>query len=102
MRLGWCPRTKEQVEEITASDWAQDVYLSPGDAGRFFAAAVEAPPNIAYAVVYATSRPLEKMYVDLEPHGGCSAGSRRRAGRRGLRWSSRSRLLCGTFFRNEE
>ena len=34
VRLGWCPRTKEQVDEITASDWAQDVYLSPGDAGR--------------------------------------------------------------------
>ena len=29
VRLGWCPRTKEQVEEITASDWAKDVYLSP-------------------------------------------------------------------------
>lgn len=67
VRLGWCPRTKEQVEEITASDWAKDVYLSPGDAGRFFAAAVEAPLSISYAVVNATSRPVEKMYVDLEP-----------------------------------
>jgi uronate dehydrogenase len=67
VRLGWCPRTKEQVEEITASDWAKDVYLSPGDAGRFFAAAVEAPLSITYAVVNTTSRPLQKMYVDLEP-----------------------------------
>jgi nucleoside-diphosphate-sugar epimerase len=41
-RLGWCPRTKEQLEEIAATEWAQDVYLSPGDAGRFFACAVEA------------------------------------------------------------
>src|SRR5206468_3996964 len=67
VRLGWCPRTREQVEEITASDWAKDVYLSPGDAGRFFAAAVAAPMNITYAVVNATSRPIQKMYVDLEP-----------------------------------
>ena len=37
VRLGWCPRTKEQVEEIAATDWAKDVFLSPTDAGRFFA-----------------------------------------------------------------
>jgi nucleoside-diphosphate-sugar epimerase len=67
VRLGWCPRTKEQVEEIRASDWAQDVYLSPGDAGRFFAAAVEAPASISYEVVYATSRPLRQEYMDLQP-----------------------------------
>jgi nucleoside-diphosphate-sugar epimerase len=66
VRLGWCPRTKEQVEEITASDWAQDVYLSPGDAGRFFAATVEAPA-VSYEVVYATSRPRRVTYMDLEP-----------------------------------
>ncbi len=36
MRLGWCPRTPEQVEEIRMEEWAQEVYLSPGDAGRFF------------------------------------------------------------------
>jgi nucleoside-diphosphate-sugar epimerase len=67
VRLGWCPRTKEQVEEIAASEWAQDVYLSPGDAGRFFAAAAMAPADISYAVVYATSRPVRQAYVDLEP-----------------------------------
>jgi uronate dehydrogenase len=67
VRLGWCPRTKEQVEEITASDWAQDVYLSPGDAGRFFAAAALSPAAIAYEVVYAASRPRRVQYMDLEP-----------------------------------
>jgi uronate dehydrogenase len=66
-RLGWCPRTKEQVDEITASDWAQDLYFSPGDAGRFFAAAALAPASISYAVVYATSRPRLQAYMDLEP-----------------------------------
>ncbi len=39
VRLGWCPRTPEQVREIAASKDAQDVYLSPGDAGRFLACA---------------------------------------------------------------
>ncbi len=66
-RLGWCPRTPEQVEEIAASDWAQDVYFSPGDAGRFFAAAALAPAAISYAVVYATSRPRQTPYMDFEP-----------------------------------
>jgi nucleoside-diphosphate-sugar epimerase len=66
VRLGWCPRTPEQVREIAASDWAQDVYLSPGDAGRFFACAVTAP-NIRFAIVYASSNPPHRVHFDLEP-----------------------------------
>ncbi len=66
VRLGWCPRTKEQVDEIAASDWAQAVYLSPGDAGRFFAQAVEAPP-IGFAITYAMSKPRQHPYYDMEP-----------------------------------
>lgn len=66
VRLGWCPRTPEQVREIAASDWAQDVYLSPGDAGRFFACAVEAP-NVRFAIVYAASKPRRRLRFDLEP-----------------------------------
>ena len=62
---GWCPRTRAQVEEIAAAEWAEDVYLSPGDAGRFFACAVEAPSTIRHAVVYATSRPLHRDLLDL-------------------------------------
>ena len=46
-RLGWCPRTREHAEELAATDWGPDVYLSPGDAGRFFALAAEAPPTFA-------------------------------------------------------
>jgi hypothetical protein len=64
-RLGWCPRTRGQVEEIRASDWAQDVYISPHDVGRFFALAALAP-DIGFAVLYATSRPLKVHYFDLE------------------------------------
>jgi uronate dehydrogenase len=66
VRLGWCPRTKEQVEEIAATDWAQDVYLSPKDAGRFFACAVEAAGPLKFAVVYATSKPVKILRYDLE------------------------------------
>lgn len=65
VRLGWCPRTPEQVEEIRAERWAQEVYLSPNDAGRFFACAVAATLPTKYAVVYATSKPRQPMY-DLE------------------------------------
>jgi uronate dehydrogenase len=65
VRLGWCPRTPEQVEEIRAAQWAQDVYLSPNDAGHFFVCAVEATLPGKYHVVYATSKPQEAHY-DLE------------------------------------
>ena len=64
-RLGWCPRTRAQVDEIAAAEWAQDVYLSPGDAGRFFACAVEAPLTVRHAIVYAASRPLHRERFDM-------------------------------------
>jgi nucleoside-diphosphate-sugar epimerase len=67
VRLGWCPRTVEQAREIAAADWAQDVYLSPGDAGRFFACTVEAPESLRWAVLYATSKPPHRPSYDLEP-----------------------------------
>lgn len=67
VRLGWCPRTREQVEEISQFDWAQDVYLSPGDAGRFFTCAAEADGPEGYAVVYATSKPMHRKRYDDEP-----------------------------------
>ncbi len=66
-RLGWCPRTPEQVREIASSELFRDVYFSPGDAGRFFACAVEAPASLQFATVYATSKPLVAARFDLEP-----------------------------------
>jgi nucleoside-diphosphate-sugar epimerase len=63
-RLGWCPRNREHIEELREVEWAKDVYLSPADAGRFFACAVEAPADIRFAVVYACSRPLRQQYYD--------------------------------------
>jgi nucleoside-diphosphate-sugar epimerase len=66
VRLGWVPRSREHVEELASIDWAKDVYLSPADAGRFFACAVEAPADIRFAIVYATSRPLHASMYDLD------------------------------------
>jgi len=65
VRLGWCPRDAGQVAEIAGSELFQDVFLSPGDAGRFFAATVEAVSLPPYAVVYATSRFSHTLRYDL-------------------------------------
>jgi len=66
-RLGWCPRTREQVAEIRRTDWAQQVYLSPADVGRFFALAATCHLPTPYYVVFVTSRPRDKEILDLEP-----------------------------------
>jgi uronate dehydrogenase len=67
IRCGWCPRDPAHAEELAANPYGKDSYLSPGDAGRCFAAAVEveAPPR--FAVVFATSRPCESPRYDLGP-----------------------------------
>lgn len=67
IRLGWCPRTREQEQEIAASPDGQDVYLSPGDAGRFFACAATADLPVRFAIVYASSKPIHRVHFDLEP-----------------------------------
>jgi uronate dehydrogenase len=64
IRIGWCPRTKEQVQEILAMDWAPDVYLSPADAGRFFALAAESSKAFAYEVFFCTGKPTKKAIYD--------------------------------------
>ncbi len=64
VRLGWCPRPGQE-EEFRQSELGPDVYLSPGDAGRFFVAAVEVAKLPPFAVVYATSRHVTKHAYDL-------------------------------------
>ena len=66
-RIGWCPRDPGQVAEIAASPLAQDVFLSPGDAGRFILACVTADGLPPFAVVYASSRPAHQAAHDLGP-----------------------------------
>jgi nucleoside-diphosphate-sugar epimerase len=67
VRLGWCPRDRAHVEELARTPWGPDVYLSPGDAGRFFACAVEAPADLRFGIVYAGSKPAQKAEFDLGP-----------------------------------
>lgn len=64
VRLGWCPRVGQE-EEFRSSPFGPDVYLSPGDAGRFFAAAVEVPALPPFVVVYATSLHVDRHMYDL-------------------------------------
>ncbi|MBN9117745.1 MAG: NAD(P)-dependent oxidoreductase [Planctomycetes bacterium] len=64
VRLGWCPRAGQE-EEFRQSPFGKDVYLSPGDAGRFFAAAVAVPKLPPFAVVYASSRYVHRHTFDL-------------------------------------
>jgi hypothetical protein len=67
VRLGWCPRTREQVAEIEGEAIAQDTYISPGDAGRFFRRTVTEPVPAGFHVVFATSRPVRNWVFDPEP-----------------------------------
>jgi len=66
VRLGWCPRDAGQVAEIAADPDAQDVFLSPTDAGTFFERAADAAWR-GHHVVYATSRHLHRLCYDLAP-----------------------------------
>jgi nucleoside-diphosphate-sugar epimerase len=63
-RVGWCPRTLAQEQEIAEQNWAQDVYISPRDSGRFFACAVEAPDTVRFAVVFGAGRPTHQLQFD--------------------------------------
>jgi len=67
VRLGWCPRTRDQVAEIAASERGKSTYLSPGDAGRFFARALEADLPTVFFALFVASRPLGKVIFDLAP-----------------------------------
>jgi uronate dehydrogenase len=67
VRLGWFPRTPEHAAELASTERGPNLYFSPGDAGRFFQRAVEAPLGPGFHLVFAASRPLEKPVFDLEP-----------------------------------
>lgn len=67
IRCGWCPRDRAHARELAESPYGRDSYLSPGDAGRCFAAAVELDPAPRFAVVHATSRPVGSPRYDLGP-----------------------------------
>jgi uronate dehydrogenase len=63
-RVAFMVRGPEEARRL-AQRGLDDTYLSRGDAGRFFAAAVEAP-HIDFAVLYAVGLGGERMF-DMEP-----------------------------------
>jgi uronate dehydrogenase len=67
IRPGWVPRDPAHAAELAASTYGKDSYLSPGDAGRGFTAAVEAEGLPRYTVVQVTSRPVRATRYDLGP-----------------------------------
>jgi uronate dehydrogenase len=63
-RIGWMTRNKREAQKLDHHH-AHDSYLSPRDTGRFFAAAVEAEVA-GFHILYAVSRPRDRVRVDLE------------------------------------
>jgi nucleoside-diphosphate-sugar epimerase len=67
-RLGWLPRSVDHAQELAASSWGPDVYLSHGDAGRFFRACVETELDEGqFEVLFACSKSVKFDRLDLEP-----------------------------------
>ena len=66
-RLGWCPRTQEQEAEIAAEERFRDIYLSPGDAGRFYAGCIEANVPSGFHILFGASRPVRTERLELAP-----------------------------------
>jgi nucleoside-diphosphate-sugar epimerase len=67
VRLGWCPRDADQAATLASCERGPDVYLSAGDAGRFFAAAVAAEEVPRFSIMYACSKSLRNNRFDLNP-----------------------------------
>lgn len=67
IRCGWCPRDPAHAAELARTPYGKDSYLSPADAGRCFANAVELDSPPRFAVIFATSRPVGSPRYDLEP-----------------------------------
>ena len=67
VRLGWLPRSKAHAEELGATPWGPDVYLSHNDAARFFRACVDVALEPGrFEIVFASSR-AKKPRLDLGP-----------------------------------
>lgn len=67
LRLGWFPRNREHAAEVGRTVRGPNIYLSPGDAGRFFARAMEALLEPGFTVLFVASRPTNRVIFDLEP-----------------------------------
>jgi uronate dehydrogenase len=68
IRIGFLPRTPWHVTRLQESEGGKAIYLSPRDAGRFFACCVEAelPAEPKFHALYATSIPQGRVRLDIE------------------------------------
>lgn len=67
LRLGACPRDRAAVQDIGGSEVIKNVYLSPGDAGRFLLCSVEAAGGFGFQPVFVCSQWITREIMDLEP-----------------------------------
>lgn len=66
-RIGWLPRNATDADRLSRHGGG-NTYLSPGDAGRFHADAVEADlPDGTFITLYAVSKPAKEQRVEIEP-----------------------------------
>ena len=66
-RLGWLPRDISHAQLLQNHEFGSRVYLSPGDAGRFFAQSIEHTLEKNFINVFVTSIPLGAAMFDLAP-----------------------------------
>ena len=99
-RLGWLPRDRAHADELAQTDWGPDVYLSPGDAGRFFALGVEAKDPPRFSVLYACSKPIRTPYYDAGPARRVLGFEPQDAWPEGA-YSSASRNTCAIHFQTK-
>ena len=69
VRIGWLPRNPREADALARSGQGPAIYLSHGDAGRFFRCGVESPRPRAgeFAALFATSRAPGGACLDIEP-----------------------------------
>jgi len=65
LRLGWCPRNQQHIDEVASTPVGPDIYMSPADAGRFCVRAIEADLKPGFSVMYVASRPVKNTVLDL-------------------------------------
>jgi uronate dehydrogenase len=88
-RIGYLPRDVKHGRHFKENNDMQDIFCSHDDAGRFFAAAVEAP-NLKFVVCWVVSRQTSpNKGFDLQP------------GRDALNWEPQDRFPEGLPYRDQ-
>jgi uronate dehydrogenase len=69
VRIGWLPRNNEEAQRLMQAPMGPDVFFSHNDSNRFHALCVESenPPPGQAVILHASSRPVNRSLMDLEP-----------------------------------